>query len=102
MGRRPRVLRESGFGSDPKHTDLLALGPPSLGQRYPQQCPPPEPLGAPLSTDEAARVIGCSTWTVRQKLIRHGLPYFRCGGGKLIFYKNQIIRWVEAQQKGAL
>jgi excisionase family DNA binding protein len=59
-------------------------------------------LGAPLSTDEAARVIGCSVWTVRQKLVPRGLPYFRCGGGRLIFYKNQIIRWVEAQQKGML
>jgi hypothetical protein len=31
-----------------------------------------------------------------------GLPHFRCGGGRLIFYKNQIIRWIEAQQKGAM
>ena len=56
----------------------------------------------PLSTREAARVIGCSVWTVRQTLMPLGLPHFRCGGGRLIFYKNQIIRWVEAQQKGML
>ena len=102
MDRRPRVLRKSGFGSDPKRSDSLGFVPPGLGQRCPQHCPPPEPLGMPLSTREAARVIGCSTWTVRQTLMPLGLPHFRCGGGKLIFYKNQIIRWIENQQKGAM
>src|SRR5277367_2128097 len=102
MNRRPRVLRKSGFGSDPKRTDSLAFEPSGLGQCYPQHYPHPEPMGTPLSTDEAARVIGCSTWTLRQKLLPRGLPHFRCGGGRLIFYKNQIIRWVETQQKGML
>ena len=102
MDRRPRVLRKSGFGSDPKRPELLAFGPSGLGQFCPQHCPPPEPMGMPLSTREAARVIGCSAWTVRQKLMPRGLPHFRCGGGRLIFYKNQIIRWIEAQQKGTM
>jgi excisionase family DNA binding protein len=57
-------------------------------------------MGAPLSIREAARVIGCSPWTVRQKLMPRGLPHFRSGGGKLLFYTNQIIRWIESQQKG--
>jgi hypothetical protein len=103
MNRSPRVIRKSGFGPDPKCTNLLASKPPSQGQRCPQHCPPPEPLGMPLSTREAARVIGCSGWTVRQTLMPLGLPHFRCGsGGKLLFYKNQIIRWIENQQKGML
>ncbi len=102
IDRRLRGTHKSGFDIDPKRRNSLAFAPPGLGQRCPQHCPPPEPLGAPLSTDEAARVIGCSVWTVRQKLVPRGLPYFRCGGGRLIFYKNQIIRWVEAQQKGML
>ena len=102
MDRRPRVLRKSGFRFDPKRTDLLAFAPGSLGQPYPQHCPPPEPMGLPLSIRDTARMIGCSPWTVRQTLMPRGLPHFRSGGGKLIFYKNQIIRWIEGQQKGIL
>lgn len=102
MDRRPRVLRKSGFESDPKPKDLLAFGASGLGQFYPQHWPPPEPMGKPLSTLQAARIIGCSAWTLRQKLIPRGLPHFRCGGGRLIFYNNQIIRWIQAQQKGAM
>jgi excisionase family DNA binding protein len=100
MDRRTRVLRKSGFGSASKGPDLLACEPFSLGQCCPQHCPPPDPMGAPLSIREAARVIGCSPWTVRQKLMPRGLPHFRSGGGKLLFYTNQIIRWIESQQKG--
>ena len=102
MDRRRSVTRKSGFDTDPKRADSLAFEPSGLGQCCPQHYPHPEPLGVPLSTSEAARVIGCSVWTVRQTLMPLGLPHFRCGGGKLIFYKNQIIRWVEAQQKGML
>lgn len=102
MDRRPRVTRKSGFGSDPKCPDPLAFESSSLGQCCPQHCPPPEPLGMPLSTREAARVIGCSVWTVRQTLMPLGLPHFRCGGGRLLFYKNQIVRWIQNQQKGVM
>jgi excisionase family DNA binding protein len=100
MERRRRVLRKSGFGFDPKPTDLLGFAAPDLGQRYQQHCLPPEPMGVPLSIREAARLIGCSLWTVRQTLMPRGLPHFRAGGGKLIFYTNQITRWIENQQKG--
>jgi hypothetical protein len=102
MDRVLREKRKSGFGPGPKCTDSLAFAPMSLGQRCPQHCPPPEPMGTPLTTSQAARVIGCSTWTVRNTLIPRGLPYFRCGGGRLIFYINQITRWIENQQEGAL
>jgi hypothetical protein len=58
-------------------------------------------LGPPLSIREAAALIGCSPWTVRQKLIPWGLPHFRsAASGKLIFYRDQIIRWIESQQQG--
>ena len=61
-----------------------------------------ELLGQPLSIREAAKLIGCSSWTVRQKYVPLGLPHLRSGpNGKLIFYKNQIIHWlIERQQKG--
>jgi excisionase family DNA binding protein len=102
MERRRRVLRKSAFGSDPKEPDSLGFLPSGLGQPYPQHCLPPEPMGMPLTIGEAARLIGCSPWTIRQTLMPRGLPHFRFGGGKLIFYQNQIIRWIEAQQKGGM
>jgi len=61
---------------------------------------PPE-LGAPLTIDEVASLIGCSPWTVRQTLIPRGLPHFRfTASGRLIFYRDQVIRWIENQQQG--
>jgi phage terminase Nu1 subunit (DNA packaging protein) len=48
-----------------------------------------------------ARLIGCSPWTVRQTLIPRGLPHFRSGAsGRLIFYRDQVIRWIYEQQQG--
>jgi len=58
-------------------------------------------LGIPLGIDEVAELIGCSPWTVRQKLIPQGLPHFRFGSsGKLIFYSNQVVAWIQNKQKG--
>jgi len=60
-------------------------------------------LGAPLGIAETARLIGCSPWTVRQTLIPQGLPIFRsAASGKLIFYTNQVVRWIERKQQGGL
>ncbi len=97
-----RRQRKSGFDSDAKPPGLLAPAPSGLGQHCPQHCPAPGPMGIPLSIREAASLIGCSPWTVRQTLMPRGLPYFRSGGGKLIFYTNQIIGWIQNQQKGTL
>lgn len=60
-------------------------------------------LGEPMGIREAARTIGCSPWSVRQTLLPMGLPHWRSGpSGKLIFYRDQIVRWVlEHQQKGS-
>jgi len=58
-------------------------------------------LGMPLSIREVAALIGCSPWTVRQTLIPRGLPHFRFrASGRLIFYRDQVIRWIENQQQG--
>ncbi len=59
-------------------------------------------LGTPLSIREVARLIGCSAWTVRQRYVPQGLPHLRSGpSGKLIFYRDQVVRWiVNKQQKG--
>jgi hypothetical protein len=58
-----------------------------------------EPLGEPLTIGEVARLIGCSVWTVRQQCLRQGLPHFRASrSGRLIFYRNQVVRWLIEKQ----
>jgi hypothetical protein len=59
------------------------------------------PLGIPLNICEVSSLIGCSPWTVRQTLIPRGLPVFRSGAsGKLIFYRDQVVRWIQQIQGG--
>jgi hypothetical protein len=55
-----------------------------------------------MSISQAAAIIGCSPWTVRHEYLPAGLPHHRLKPqGKLIFYRNQVIRWLLAeQQKG--
>jgi len=106
--KRTRMLRKSGFAQSPKPRQTLRFLQLPLGHSCPQQCPqrcphPEEPhsLGVPLSISETARVIGCSAWTVRQKLIPNGLPVFRSGpSGRLIFYRDQVVRWIQSRQGG--
>ncbi len=72
---------------------------PFLGQPGAILGPPAPPLGLPLDMRQVADLIGCSPWTVRQTLIPRGLPHFRFGAsGKLIFYRDQVVRWIENQQ----
>ena len=57
-------------------------------------------LGEALTIKEAAALVGCSPWTVRQVLIPRGLPCFRAGAnGRLIFYRHQVVQWVLRQQQ---
>ena len=102
--------RMSGFAPRTKYAPMLEFTHMSPGQSYPQHYPQhterPDPghnpLGAPLGIRDVARLIGCSAWTVRQSYIPQGLPHLRSGpSGKLIFYRDQIVRWIlEHQQKG--
>jgi len=65
-----------------------------------QGAPPEDALGEPIGMEEVARLIGCSVWTVRYRLLRQGLPHFRVlGTKKLIFYRNQVVRWILEKQK---
>lgn len=61
-------------------------------------------LGEPLSIRDVARLIGCSTWLVRQRHIPAGLPCFRPAGsrGRITFYKKQVIVWILRQQAGGI
>ena len=102
---RPEI-RRYGF-ADPRITaEIQRLSRPSLGQSCPQHCPSPSDtktaLGEPIAIREVARLIGCSAWTVRQRYLPQGLPHLRSGpAGKIVFFRDQIIRWIlERQQKG--
>jgi hypothetical protein len=112
---RPLTLAPSGPGAYRRISAALrafstASGPASLAPPLaaPQDAPwagPPTPisygLGLPLDIRGVAELIGCSPWTVRQRLMPSGLPFFRFGAsGKFIFYTNQVVRWIEARQKG--
>jgi len=103
--------RKSRGGMPPKAAPPLALSPARLGQSSPPHCPTrcPQlgdrnPLGPPVGISDAAAIIGCSAWTIRQKYLPMGLPHFRVGStGKLTFYKNQIICWlIDQQRKGGM
>lgn len=82
--------------------ETLALTRPNLGQCDPQHYPHldnNDPLGPPLTIREAASLLGCSVWAIRQRYLPLGLPHFRIGNsGKFTFYRNQIIRWVLNRQ----
>lgn len=59
-----------------------------------------EPLGQPISIRTVAAILGCSQWTVRQRLIPSGLPHLRLAPtGKLTFFHNQIVAWVLERQR---
>ena len=72
---------------------------PAAVPRGPESGEVASPLGEPLDLKAVARLIGCSPWTVRQRLIPNGLPCFRAAAnGKLIFYRQQVVRWVLRHQ----
>lgn len=100
---------EYGSGDPRNGADSLDLSAEGLGQNCspccPQHCPQSDgnqdsPIGKPLTIQEVAELIGVSAWTLRHRYIPAGLPHLRVGySGKLIFYKNQIIRWLLWQQQ---
>jgi len=102
-------MRKSRFLENEKSNDFLGLGANCLAQSCARHCAPlvdgdesgsNDPLGVPLSIRKVAALIGVSAWTIRQRYLPAGLPHFRSTPqGKLIFYKNQIISWLLAEQR---
>jgi hypothetical protein len=81
----------------------LGISHDAVGQSYPQHYPQAnDALGEPLSIRQVAQLLGCSPWTVRHSYLPKGLPHLRSGPlGKLIFYRNQVVRWIlQRQRKG--
>lgn len=67
---------------------------------YPRHAMSTTKLGEPLSIHEVAVMIGCSAWAVRNVWVPLGLPNLRSGpGAKLIFYREQVVAWILAQQQ---
>ena len=95
------------FGAHPPAQGVASLAnrlapPRAMARaRAPLDREPNDGLGKPINIQQTAQLIGCSPWTVRQTLIPRGLPFFRSGAsGKLIFYTNQVVRWIQNQQGG--
>lgn len=83
-------------GDQPRAELPVAVPEPERGAMTATQ----DPLGEPLSIRDTARLLGCSVWTVRQRCLPRGLPYFRVANtGKLIFYRNQVTHWILENQK---
>lgn len=111
--RGAEYRRVSGFDNGTEAAKTLGDSHDVVGQTYPQDYPhrpsdglsmgtprKPDALGEPLSIVEVARVLGCSAWTVRHGYLPQGLPHFRSGpGGKLVFFRNQVIQWILHEQR---
>jgi hypothetical protein len=87
--------------------ETLSFSEAELAQRGARHCASPtdSELGEPMTIREVARMFGCSEWTIRQQYLPKGLPYFRLSRqGKLLFFHNQIVRWVleKQRQKGGM
>jgi hypothetical protein len=119
MGTKERIpdvsMRyESDFAPAWNSAENLSYSSVPLGQTNPQHCPPLQNasdsnesglLGPPMTIRDVAQLFGCSEWTVRQQYLRRGLPCFRLSPrGKLLFFHNQIVRWVldRQRQKGGM
>ena len=60
----------------------------------------PEVLGEPMGLKDVAKLVGCSVWTVRQELLRDGLPHVRSNpNGRIVCYRQQVVRWILRRQE---
>ena len=103
--RTDREIRMSRSATGARSAEIQAFAASYPGQLYPDDYPgDSDPLGVPISIREVANVLGVSPWTVRQKYLPQGLPHLRSGPqGKLVFYRQQVIRWIlERQEKGGV
>jgi hypothetical protein len=119
--RGKEEVRKSDFADGAKSAENKDFSRSSLGQCYPQQYPQAQaittqpmatqsatpkaakvdadPLGEPMTIGQVAELLACSAWTVRQRYLPSGLPYFRIGTtGKLLFYRKQVVQWILQKQ----
>jgi len=111
-------MTKSDFANGAKSAENKDFPRSCLGQCCPQQYPQDptstaeaatmqtatpkadaDPLGEPMSIGQVAELLACSVWTVRQRYLPSGLPYFRIGStGKLLFYRKQVVQWILQKQ----
>jgi hypothetical protein len=95
----PAAIR--GRKREPRQPGPILREPAPIPGNFGDGSGPTLPLGPPLRIRDVAEMLGCSPWTVRQTLIPRGLPHFRFrASGRLTFYRDQVIRWIENQQGG--
>jgi hypothetical protein len=111
IGKYVAQRYESDFGDAGNQRENLEFPRPSQAQSGAEQCAYPNDsipahfseetsLGKPLSIDGVANLLGCSVWTVRQRYLRQGLPYLQARPrGKLVFFREQIIAWIQKRQR---
>ena len=115
-----RERRKLAFGESGTTFKMQEISPPDPGQNDPRHYPQyptgesaaadvgtphhADALGEPLGVREVAELLGCSDWTVRHGYLPQGLPHLRSGPlGKLVFFRNQVVRWVlQQQEKGGI
>ena len=97
---------ELGHTANLKLPENKVEAPPAVGQLNPHGCPGQakaisSELGPPMNIREVASMIGCSVWSVRQKLIpSQGLPHVRLAPrGRIVFYRKQVEAWLLRMQK---
>jgi hypothetical protein len=98
------VVRKSRFAADQKAKESLDFSSARGGQSDPRHCPHLEPyecqLGGPLNIGDVATLLGCSSWTVRQRYLPQGLPHLRASAsGKFIFFRRQVLDWILERQR---
>ena len=118
MGSRAESGRGGGlsrFAECANGAETLGFSSPAPAQPGARHCaretdcvscvPEDDPLGSPMTIRDVAELFGCSAWTIRQQYLPKGLPCFRLSPrGKLVFFHNQIVRWVidRQRQKGGM
>lgn len=95
---------KSHFAYRANPAETLGIFENDLGQSYPRHYPYPEvtrfPLGEPMDIEDAAALLGCSPWTVRQKYLPAGLPHIRASRhGRITFFREQVVHWILEQQR---
>jgi hypothetical protein len=94
--RRDHIDSQRPSEPQPRAELPVALPDPALERSAASR----DALGEPLTIRQVSRLLGCSVWTVRQRCLPQGLPYFRVAKtGKLTFYRNQVTRWILEKQK---
>lgn len=50
-----------------------------------------------LNVNQVAEMLGVHRSSVYRYISSHGLPYYKIGGGRLLFDPERVEAWVESQ-----